>query len=114
MLQKLLLENYSIYKAEIVFKTNPLFNKSEIFDQVRAIHNVTVLNPVSDEFLDTKTTDVQEFTLATVKFLVTPNMTALQELDRIKESALRGDKKINKIRGLLQFNIKEDTITKVY
>lgn len=107
-LKKLLLEGLSLWKIEVLLKTNPKINKIDIYNQLRAVEGVVVLNIKHSDFLDKKSSKISEFSLVYIKFIsrTKPDET----LALMKRLMSAGDTKIN---GLMQFIPRYQTLTQI-
>lgn len=97
-LTNILLENMSLFKCQILIKTDININKLDIFNQIRALPNIVTLNIKSSSFLDSKRTSQFEYSLIDIKFI--SRQTPDKDLESIKKYALSG---VTKIQGLRQF-----------
>ena len=106
-LENILNEILSIYKIEVLIKTNSNYNQVLIYNEVRALPGVVVVTVQQSDFLDAKATNTSEFALLKIKYLVTT--TPQDDIQKIKNSAFT----TNKVDGLLQFVPRLQTIEKV-
>lgn len=113
-LGQLLTEGYNVYKCEVVLKTDAQLNKTDVFDRLRAIHDVIIVSPKANSLLTSKSNNIEEYTLVNIKFLVPGEFQAIEKLNNIKEESLKGSEKEGKIVGLKQFIIRKDTLKKIY
>lgn len=113
-LKQLITEGYNVYKCEVILKTDAQMNKTDVFDRLRAIHDVIIVSPKSNPTLDARSNDLDEYTLVNIKFLVPGDEKALDRLNGIREESLKGSEKEGKIIGLKQFIVRQDTLNKIY
>lgn len=106
-LENILNEILSIYKIEVLIKTNSNYNQVLIYNEVRALPGVVVVTVQQSDFLDAKATNTAEFALLKMKYLVTS--TPQDDIQKIKNAAFT----TNKVDGLLQFVPRLQTIEKV-
>ena len=106
-LVNILLESTNLFKMDVLIKTTKEVNKVDIYNQIRAIEGVVVMTVEQSEFLDSKATDIFEYSLLHIKFLVSSDPRT--EINKIKEQALI----TFKIQGLLQFIPRYQTSIKV-
>ena len=96
-LSDILLEAVNLNKIDILIKTAADANKVEVYNQIRALTGVVVVTVEQSEFLDSKATDIFEYSLLHMKYIVTSDPKA--DIDKIKTDALV----TTRIPGLLQF-----------
>ena len=96
-LQNILLEGVSLDKIDVLIKTSTDINKVEVYNQLRAIEGIVVITVEQNQFLDSKATDLFEYSLLHIKYLVTADPKT--DIDRIKKIAMV----TKRIPGLLQF-----------
>jgi hypothetical protein len=106
-LNNILNEILSIYKIDVLIKTNSNYNQVLIYNEVRALPGVVVVTVQQSDFLDSKATNSAEFALLKIKYIVAT--TPEEEIQKIKTSAFT----TNKVDGLLQFIPRIQTIEKV-
>lgn len=106
-LENILNEILSIYKIEVLIKTNSNYNQVLIYNEVRALPGVVVVTVQQSDFLDNKATNTSEFALLKIKYIVLS--TPQDDIQKIKNSAFT----TNKVDGLLQFVPRLQTIEKV-
>jgi hypothetical protein len=107
-LKQILLENLYFWRVDILVKTDTTKNKVEIFNEIRALPGIVVLTVRQSDFLDSKSTKDYEYSLVSIKFLSSTN--PKKEIDRIKQDAKSGNKKID---GLIQIVPKLDSLTQL-
>jgi hypothetical protein len=107
-LKKLLLEGLSIWRVQAIIRTDSHINKNEIFNQIRALSGVIVLEVESSEYLNKQKTTQFEYSLIYFKFIARDNPS--DELAEIVSSALQSE---NKIRGLRQFVPRVKTLKQI-
>jgi len=81
-LENILNEILSIYRIEVLIKTNSNYNQVLIYNEVRALPGVVVVTVQQSDFLDNKATNVAEFSLLKLKFIV--QSTPEEEIQKIK------------------------------
>lgn len=106
-LENILNEILSIYKIEVLIKTNSNYNQVLIYNEVRALPGVVVVTVQQSDFLDNKATNVAEFALLKLKYIV--SSTPEEDIQKIKVAAST----THKVDGLLQFLPRLQTIEKV-
>jgi hypothetical protein len=111
-LRHLLLENYQIFKAHALMKSNPEVNKSEIINKIRAVPYVIIVRTKEDPRLTYRNTENFEYTLMSIKFLSIMGKPS-DTLKRIKNIVLDGNQDIHNIKGVIQFRPLFNTIKKV-
>lgn len=107
-LKNILLEDLSFFKVTALIKTSTKINKIEIFNQIRALEGVVVLNVEQSDFLDEKKTEFYEYTLIYIKFIT--KQTPEKSINLMKSLATSGP---TKIEGLLQINLRPQTLIKL-
>ena len=95
--RSILLEAISLDRIDVLIKTSTDTNKVDIYNQLRAIDGIVVITVEQNQFLDSKATDLFEYSLLHVKYLVTADPKT--DIDRIKKIAMV----TKRIPGLLQF-----------
>ena len=95
--RSILLEAVSLDKIDVLIKTSTDINKVDIYNQLRAIDGIVVITVEQNQFLDSKATDLFEYSLLHMKYLVTSDPKT--DIDRIKKIAMV----TKRIPGLLQF-----------
>ena len=103
-LSNILLEAVSLDKIDVLIKTSTGINKVEVYNQIRALTGVVVVTVEQSEFLDSKATDLFEYSLLHMKYIVTADPKT--DIDNIKKDALT----TTRIPGLLQFIPRYKTI----
>lgn len=93
-----LLEIFSLYKGKILIKTSKKYNKTDVFNQIRALPGIVTLTVSHSEFLDSKANDNHEYANISIKFVGTSDPKV--SLQNIKETAI-------KIPGVLKFVIQK-------
>lgn len=102
-LMTLLRESFQMYYVQVLIKTQVEGNKTEIYNQIRAITDVVSLTVVPNDQVTNASNDMYDYTLISIKF----NAENLQEeLERIKRQAL-------KIVGLDKFYVRDKTLIKI-
>jgi hypothetical protein len=100
-------QSLSIYKIDVLIKTEASFNKVLIYNEVRGLPGVVVVTVEQSDFLDNKATDRHEFSLLKMKFLV--SSTPKEDIIRIKNLAFAE----YRVEGLVKFVPRFSTIYKV-
>ena len=95
--RSILLEAISLDRIDVLIKTSTDINKVDIYNQLRAIDGIVVITVEQNQFLDSKATDLFEYSLLHIKYLVTADPKT--DIDRIKKIAMV----TKRIPGLLQF-----------
>jgi hypothetical protein len=93
-----LLEIFSLYKGKVLVKTVKKYNKTDVFNQIRALPGIVTLTVEHSDFLDSKATDNHEYANLTLKYVGTSDPIA--SLKNIKQTSL-------KIPGVLKFEIQK-------
>lgn len=106
-LNNILNEVLSIYKIDVLIKTNSNYNQVFLYNEIRALPGVVVVTVQQSDFLDSKATNTAEFALLKMKYIVAT--TPEEEIQKIKSAAFT----TNKVEGLLQFIPRIQTIEKV-
>jgi hypothetical protein len=108
LLGKILLnEGITIFRCDILIKTESDQNKVEVYNEIRALEGVVVVTIEQSDFLNDKATDRYEYSLLKVKYIGRGDAKS-----SIKEIGINAVTK-NKVPGLLQFIPRYNTITKV-
>jgi hypothetical protein len=108
LLGKILLnEGITIFRCDVLIKTSSDQNKVEVYNEVRALEGVVVVNIEHSDFLDTKATDQYEYSLLQIKYIGRGDAKS-----SIKEIGISAVTK-NRVPGLLQFIPRYPTIVKV-
>jgi hypothetical protein len=107
LLSKILLEGLTLYKIEVLIKTNSSINQVFIYNEIRGIEGVVVVSVDQNDFLKIKSTEQHHYSLLKIKYLTTS--TPKEDIDKIKRNALV----TNRIQGLIQFIPRYQTIEKV-
>ena len=108
LLGKILLnEGITIFRCDILIKTESDQNKVEVYNEIRALEGVVVVTIEQSDFLDDKATDRYEYSLLKVKYIGRGDAKS-----SIKDIGINAVTK-NKVPGLLQFIPRYNTITKV-
>jgi hypothetical protein len=95
---------FETYFTQVVIKMGSDFNFTEIYNQIRGIKDVIVVNVVDTEKLDAASNDNYKYTLLEIKFLSAG--TSISTIKLIKHEAL-------KIPGLVKFYVRTKTILKI-
>jgi hypothetical protein len=106
-LSNILNEMLSIYRIDVLIKTNSNFNQVLIYNEVRALPGVVVVTVQQSDFLDAKANNTSEFSLLKLKYIVTT--TPQDDIQKIKIAAST----THKVEGLLQFIPRIQTIEKI-
>ena len=108
ILGKILLnEGITIFRCDVLIKTDADQNKVEIYNEIRALNGVVVVTIEQSDFLNTKATDKYEYSLLKVKYIGRGDAKS-----SIKEIGIDAVTK-NRVPGLLQFIPRYNTIIKV-
>ena len=100
-------EKLNIFYCEILVKSTVNVNKVFIYNEIRGLKNVVVVEVEKNEWLNTQGDDESEYSLLKIKYI-----SRSKPEDDIKEIML--DAKIHsKIKGLLQFIPRYKTIKKI-
>jgi hypothetical protein len=103
----LLQEGITIFRCDVLIKTNADDNKVEIYNEIRALNGVVTVNVEQSDFLNAKATKDYEYSLLRLKYIGRGDAKS-----SIKEIGIDAVTK-NRIPGLLQFIPRYPTITKV-
>ena len=104
-LQTLLSEaTFETYFVQVIVKIKNDFNFTEIYNQVRGIRDVIVVNIVDTEKLDNMSDDNFKYTLLEIKYISEGN--SINTAKQIKHEAL-------KIPGLIKFLVRTKTMLKI-
>ena len=108
LLGKMILnEGITIFKCDILIKTEADENKVEIYNEIRALSGVVVVTIEQSDFLNTKATKAYEYSLLKLKYIGRGDAkTAIKEIGI--DAVTR-----NRVPGLLQFIPRYNTIIKV-
>ena len=106
-LNNILNEMLSIYRIDVLIKTNSNFNQVLIYNEVRALPGVVVVTVQQSDFLDAKATSTAEFALLKMKYIVSTTPEA--DIQKIKVASST----THKVDGLLQFIPRLQTIEKI-
>jgi len=104
-LEKLLSEaTFETFFVQVIIKMKTDFNFTEIYNQIRGIRDVIVVNVIDNERLDAASDKNSKYSLLEIKYISEGN--ALDTVKNIKSEAL-------KIPGLLKFQVRTKTILKI-
>jgi hypothetical protein len=103
-LSNILLEGINVYSIEALIKTIAGENKVEIYNQVRAVSGIVVVNVIQSDFLDNKSTSQYEYSLLKMKYIVKD--TPENDINIIKSLAVKT------IPGLVSFVPRLNTLEK--
>jgi hypothetical protein len=108
LLGKILLnEGITIFRCDVLIKTDAEQNKVEIYNEIRALEGVVVVTIEQSDFLDNKATAQYEYSLLKVKYIGRGDAKT-----SIKDIGISAVTK-NRVPGLLQFIPRYNTIVKV-
>lgn len=108
LLEKILLnEGITIFRCDVLIKTEAEQNKVEVYNEIRALEGIVVVTIVHSDFLDRKRTPQYEYSLLKVKYIGRGDAKT-----SIKDIGVNAVTK-NRVPGLLQFIPRYDTIIKV-
>ena len=108
LLSKILLnEGITIFRCDILIKTEAEQNKVEVYNEIRALDGVVTVNVEQSDFLNAKATNRYEYSLLRVKYIGRGDAKT-----SIKDIGINAVTK-NKVPGLLQFIPRYNTIIKV-
>ena len=108
LLEKILLnEGITVFRCDILIKTEAEQNKVEIYNEIRALEGVVVVTIEQSDFLDDKATPQYEFSLLKIKYIGRGDAKT-----SIKDIGINAVTK-NRVPGLLQFIPRYPTIVKV-
>ena len=103
----LLNEGITIFRCDVLIKTEAEQNKVEIYNEIRGLQDVVVVTIEQSDFLDAKATDKYEYSLLKMKYIGRGDAKA-----SIKQIGIDAVTK-NRVPGLLQFVPRYNTIIKV-
>jgi hypothetical protein len=95
---------FETYFVQIVVRMRTDYNITEIYNQVRGVKDVIVVNVVDNEQLDAASTKDAKYGLLEIKFL--SSGTPTNTVKAIKHEAL-------KIPGLIKFLVRTKTLLKI-
>lgn len=108
LLGKILLnEGITIFRCDVLIKTEADQNKVEVYNEVRALEGVVVVTIEQSDFLDAKATNNYEYSLLKIKYIGRGDAKS-----SIKDIGINAVTK-NRVPGLLQFIPRYNTIVKV-
>lgn len=108
ILGKILLnEGITIFRCDVLIKTDAEQNKVEVYNEIRALEGVVVVTIEQSDFLDAKATNQYEYSLLKVKYIGRGDAKT-----SIKDIGINAVTK-NRVPGLLQFIPRYNTIVKV-
>ena len=108
ILGKILLnEGITIFRCDVLIKTDAEQNKVEVYNEIRALEGVVVVTIEQSDFLDAKATNQYEYSLLKVKYIGRGDAKT-----SIKDIGINAVTK-NRVPGLLQFIPRYNTIIKV-
>ena len=115
-LKDILNEALNIYSVDVVIVSDKEANITDVFDGIRAIRRVTIVNPNTPEDREEKNrqrTDGKEVHTATIKFVA--GQDPKQDLEFFKTTMLQSDKgdPNRRIPGLLHVVFKPESLNKV-
>lgn len=96
--------SFETYFVQVVVRMRTDYNITEIYNQVRGVKDVIVVNVVDNEKLDAASDDNFDYGLLEIKFISEGN--ALNTIKMIKHEAL-------KIPGLVKFLVRSKTMLKI-
>ena len=103
----LLNEGITIFRCDILIKTEAEQNKVEIYNEIRGLKDVVVVTIDQSDFLDNKATNRYEYSLLKMKYIGRGDAKA-----SIKQIGIDAVTK-NRVPGLLQFIPRYNTIERV-
>ena len=103
----LLNEGITIFRCDVLIKTDAEQNKVEVYNEIRALEGVVVVTIEQSDFLDAKATNQYEYSLLKVKYIGRGDAKT-----SIKDIGINAVTK-NRVPGLLQFIPRYNTIVKV-
>ena len=106
-LSKLLLEGFIIYKIDVLIKSKKTVNQVYIYNEIRGLKDVVVVNVVQNDYLKSQSTKDYHYALLNIKYLV--RSSPEETINFIKKDALV----TSRIDGLLQFVPRFKTIIKI-
>jgi hypothetical protein len=106
-ISNILLEALILFKIEVLIKTSTDENQVYIYNEIRGLENVVVVNVEQNDFLKDKGNDKHQFALLKIKYLASEEPKAA--INSIKTDALV----TTRIPGLLQFIPRFNTLEKV-
>jgi len=108
----LLTEIINLFECQVLLRSETSYNKVDIFNQIRAVSGVVVVNIVSNDYLESKRTKDYEYSLLKVKYIV--NKSPIDDIKALGIKMLKGDgEQIPKIDGIVSFLPRLKTIRKV-
>ncbi len=108
LLSKILLtEGITIFRCDVLIKTEAEQNKVEIYNEIRGLEDVVVVTIEQSDFLNSKATKAYEYSLLKMKYIGRGD--AKTSIKNIGISAVTK----NRVPGLLQFIPRYNTIIKV-
>ena len=107
----ILLEVLDVYRCSCIVKVDKTVNRTDIFNQLRALPYVVIVEPENNDYLASRETDQYGFSLLTIKFLGKGN--PVHTCRYIKKLAIRGSDNNKPIKGLIKMLIKTKSIDKV-
>jgi len=115
-LKDILNEALNIYSVDVVIVSDKEANITDVFDGIRAIRRVTIVNPNTPEDREEKNrqrTDGKEVHTATIKFVA--GQDPKQDLEFFKTTMLQSDKgdPNKRIPGLRHVVFKPESLNKV-
>tara|TARA_B100000035_G_C20842103_1_gene483515 strand:- start:39 stop:395 length:357 start_codon:yes stop_codon:yes gene_type:complete len=115
-LKDILNEALNIYSVDVVIVSDKEANITDVFDGIRAIRRVTIVNPNTPEDREEKNrqrTDGKEVHTATIKFVA--GQDPKQDLEFFKTTMLQSDKgdPNKRIPGLRHVVFKPESLTKI-
>jgi len=110
-LKTILTESLLLYTIRVVIKVEKRQNRTDLFNKIRALPQVIIVEPENNEYLDKKSNDLYGFSLLKIKFVAESNPE--ESIDQIKNLAMIGDEDNAPIEGLIKFIYKPKSIVKV-
>lgn len=103
----ILTESLVLYRIEVLIVTSPEENQVVIYNEIRALPNVVVVNIEQNDFLKSKSNDKYDYALIHIKFLASqePKSAILD----IRKDAFES----RKIKGLYKFIPRFKTLEKL-
>jgi hypothetical protein len=97
----------NIYYCEVLCKTSKDENKVFIYNEIRGLKNVVVVEVEKNEYLNSQADEKTEYSLLKIKYISRDK--PHDDINRIKLDAMSH----SKIRGLLQFIPRFKTLKKI-
>ncbi len=110
-LLQLLTESLTLCSCYVILKVDKTMNRTEIFNRIRALPGVIIVDPVTSQLVGRHVTDKNAYSLVELKYIVNTN--PLVDLDIIKKKIVTGDEHSKSIEGVSAVIIQKKTLKRI-